>query len=270
MKITTLDVKKYKRFFAFGCSFTSYRWMTWADIIGNDIEHYENWAEKSAGNHFIFNSVIEADTRYNFNEDDLVMIFWTTKQREDRYLEDRWIHDTPASVESTYGKNWIKKFFFDQRSFLIRDLGYMKAIQQILGSKNCDWSNLCWDVFFDSESLSEKYHQSNYNNALLTEWQRLSKEVHNGKSVPQIFDDRDVIDLYQDVFTNIQGVYRWFEEEHIKNRSAPENDHHPLPIEALQFLDVVFPDNNISELTRNIVKTQDLYIDFNRPIVKRL
>lgn len=270
MKIKNLDVTKYKRFFAFGCSFTSYKWMTWADIIGNDIEYYENWAEKSAGNHFIFNSVIEADTRYNFNEDDLVMVFWTTKQREDRYLENRWIHATPASVESTYSKDWIKKFFLDQRSFLIRDLGYIKATQQVLNSKNCDWSNLCWCEFFDCEALSKTYRLSNNKESLLAEWQRLSKEVFNGKPIPELFDNRDVIKLYQDVFTNIHGVYRWFENEYIKNRSAPDNDLHPIPTEALHFLDVIFPDNNISELTRNIVKTQDLYTDLNRPIVKRL
>lgn len=270
MKIKNLDVTKYKRFFAFGCSFTSYKWMTWADIIGNDIEYYENWAEKGAGNYFIFNSVIEADTRHNFNKDDLVMIFWTTKQREDRYLENKWIHATPASVESTYSKDWIKKFFMDRRSFLIRDLGYIKAIQQILNSKDCDWSNLCWNEFVDCEALSEPYRQSTNKDIFLNDWQNLAKQLYNGNSIPQLFDNVDVINLYQEAFTNIDGVYRWFEHENIKNRTAPENDHHPMPAEALQFLDFVFPNNNISKLTRNIVRTQDLYTELNRPIVKRL
>ena len=43
MQIQYLDKKKYKRFFAFGCSYTEYFWPTWPDIIGQEIPYYENW-----------------------------------------------------------------------------------------------------------------------------------------------------------------------------------------------------------------------------------
>jgi hypothetical protein len=31
-----------KRLYTFGCSFTKYKWPTWADFIGNQFEIYEN------------------------------------------------------------------------------------------------------------------------------------------------------------------------------------------------------------------------------------
>ena len=45
----------YSRFFAFGCSFTSYYWPTWADIIGQEFsDRYYNLAMCGAGNEFMF------------------------------------------------------------------------------------------------------------------------------------------------------------------------------------------------------------------------
>jgi len=247
MKITNLDPSKYKRFFAFGCSWTNYKWPTWADIIGKDIELYENWGEPGAGNHFIFNSVIEADTRHNFTDTDLVIIFWSTKEREDRYLNNKWSHATASSVEEQYGKEWISKFYLDMRSFLIRDLAYIKASQTILGTKNCDWANLTWNEFFNNSSLRNT--KGIYTENLEKLWRENCREVYKGNNIPNFFDDQDVIKLYQNVFTNISGVYRWFEMECLTTKHQM-NDGHPTPAEALQFLDWVWPNNTISNTAR--------------------
>ena len=49
------EFKKYKRVFAFGCSFTCYRWPTWADLIGKQCEgaEFRNYGKSGAGNLFI-------------------------------------------------------------------------------------------------------------------------------------------------------------------------------------------------------------------------
>lgn len=31
------------RLFTFGCSFTKFFWPTWADILGQEFDYYENW-----------------------------------------------------------------------------------------------------------------------------------------------------------------------------------------------------------------------------------
>jgi hypothetical protein len=253
MKITTLDPKKYKRFFAFGCSFTNYKWATWADIVGHDIEFYENWGKSGAGNHFIFNSFIEADARYNFNKDDLVIIFWSTKEREDRYHNGEWLSDTNVTQEKTYGKDWVKKFSLDFRSFLIRDMACIKAVQTILKNKDCDWANFMWNDIFNGSALREEFNNTKDKTQLLNMWREQTQEVFKGNDVSKIFDDRDVIKLYQDVFVNIDAVYKCFEVECIKDRVVPDNDGHPTPLEALKFLDWVWPDNHLSNDVREYV-----------------
>jgi hypothetical protein len=267
MKITNLNPEKYKRFFAFGCSFTNYKWLTWADIVGNDIEVYENWAVQGAGNHFIFNSVIEADARHNFNKDDLIIIFWSTKEREDRYHNNAWLNDTNLTQEKTYGKEWVKKFTLDFRSFLIRDLAYIKAIQTILMNKECDWANFAWNEFFNSGELRESFNTAKDKEPMLQMWREKSQQVYSGNDIANFFDDRDVIKIYQDVFTNINAVYKWYEAACVKNRLVPDNDNHPTPVEALKFLDWVWPNNTISDRTRKHVEYCEsiLFEKFDRP-----
>jgi len=260
MKITNLDPKQYKRFFAFGCSFTNYKWLTWADIIGNDIEHYENWAIPGGGNHFIFNSVMEADARYKFNKDDLVIVFWTTKEREDRYSDNKWLLASLSGQESIYGKQWVKKFGADTRSFLIRDLAYIKAVQTLLDSKECDWANFSWYEFFNSKVLRESEDKE----SLLPLWKSESRQVYQGNEIADFFDEQDVIKLYQDVFVNIDGVYKFFATG---KRIVQTSDPHPTPEEALGFLDWVWPNNTLSDSSRELAKDwqQKIFALHDRP-----
>ena len=57
------EFKKYKRLFAFGCSFTCYIYPTWADIIyqslNEDCEFY-NCGRSGGGNLFISHRITEA------------------------------------------------------------------------------------------------------------------------------------------------------------------------------------------------------------------
>jgi len=55
-----MDFKKYKRFFAFGCSFTQYHWPTWANIISKEFKESYNYGQVGAGNFFIYQSLMEA------------------------------------------------------------------------------------------------------------------------------------------------------------------------------------------------------------------
>ena len=82
------DLKKYKRIFAFGCSFTSYLYPTWADIIyksmNPDVEFY-NLGKSGGGNLFISHRIVEANKKYEFTENDLVVVMWSTHARIDFY-----------------------------------------------------------------------------------------------------------------------------------------------------------------------------------------
>lgn len=77
-----------KRVFTFGCSVTKHVWPTWADIVLHSarIKGYSvfNMGLSGAGNKHIKDSVIEADEKYHFTDDDFILVMWTSWFREDR------------------------------------------------------------------------------------------------------------------------------------------------------------------------------------------
>lgn len=82
--------KSYKRFFAFGCSFTSYCWAMWPEVIKHelgDVEFY-NMGRAAAGNSYIAHQIYLADIKYNFGPDDLIMVCWTHAYRIDWLLAE--------------------------------------------------------------------------------------------------------------------------------------------------------------------------------------
>ena len=79
----------HKRVFFFGCSFTNYGWPTWADAVGHTLNgqgyEYYNFGLPGSGNDLIFKTMLRAKQEYNITSDDLIMVMWTSWNREDRY-----------------------------------------------------------------------------------------------------------------------------------------------------------------------------------------
>jgi hypothetical protein len=208
------------RLFAFGCSFTNYRWMTWADIMGTQYDQYYNWGQSGAGNNFIFNSVMEADQRHNFGPGDTVLVCWTNVTREDRYVKGRgWI--TLGNVTSS--PIFTKEFIADavcERGYLIRDLAMIKATQSYLQHSEATWKFMAMCPLTQPDPWDDK-------------------KMH----------DQDVCDLYNDVlaavsvsFTEVLGHGYW--QHNIKQRYRYADggvDYHPTTQEHLLYLDTVLP-----------------------------
>jgi len=134
------------RLFAFGCSFTNYRWSTWADCLAPEFDSFENWGQSGAGNEFIFNSVMEADQRQQFGPQDTVIVCWTTATREDRYVNERW--HTLGNMFSCpiYNKEYLATHV-DERGLLIKTLAYVKAVKTLLEKRQVQWKFLSMDHF---------------------------------------------------------------------------------------------------------------------------
>lgn len=130
-----------RRLFAFGCSFTNYRWSTWADCLAPEFDWFENWGQSGAGNEYIFNSVMEADQRHSFGPKDTVVVCWTTATREDRYVDGRW--HTLGNMFSCpiYNKEYLANHV-DERGMLIKTLAYIKAVRVLLEQTGCQWKFL--------------------------------------------------------------------------------------------------------------------------------
>lgn len=279
MQIDELDIRKYKRFFAFGCSFTNYIWPTWADIIGREVPYYENWGCGGAGNQFIFNSVIECNLRHTFTKDDLIIIMWTSCSREDRYVNNEWLVAATENRETVYGKDWMKKFANQGKGLMIRDFATIFSTQQFLNSLNSDWVNLnsLPLVRFDMDRAESDVLKNIASiDELERRWSYQQKILCSGSDYRDIYlADKEVIDLYKDIFVSIKEPLF---EKVLKNNKRPNfGDKHPSPRESLEYLNEVLP-NNLSatefvnqweDVVESITEKSVMPKKFNRPIIQR-
>ena len=208
------------RLFTFGCSFTNYRWSTWADILGTQYNEYHNWGQVGAGNHYIFNSIMEADQRCNFDTGDTVIVCWTNVMREDRYIKNCWVTPGNIMTSTIFSKEFVTNAVCE-RGNLIRDIAMIKAVRTLLESKpGLSWKflSLCplrrVDPYGDTEM---QYH--------------------------------DVFNLYANVtdcilpsYLDVLGDSYWNTNKEKRFR-YPEGgvDYHPTPEEHLTYLDTVLP-----------------------------
>jgi hypothetical protein len=221
-----------KRLFAFGCSFTNYRWSTWADCLAPEFDYFENWAQAGAGNHFIFNSLMEADQRHQFGVGDTVIVCWSGVNREDRYVDGRW--HTPGNVHFTtavFDKEYLKTHI-DERGFLIRDLAYIKAVKTLLENR----PGLSWRFLSMMELMARPAPDDD-------------ESLH-----------RDVMRLYSDVLDSILPGYDT--TVFLNNWPKPGTDPHPSPEEHLAYLDTVLPGWVTKAETR--VKMHEQSINLNK------
>lgn len=139
INFNNIDFSKYKRFFAFGCSFTSYNWPTWADVLSKEMPDAEfyNFGHCGGGNVMISNRIAEANCRYKFNDTDLVIPMWTTFCREDRFKHGAWMAVGNMFTQDEYGEEFVKKYA-DPKGYLLRDLSIIEVTTRYLKSLKCD------------------------------------------------------------------------------------------------------------------------------------
>ena len=138
-----MDLKTYKRVYAFGCSMTKYAWPTWADIYGGGLygENFYNYGRCGAGNQYIATKISET----NINSDDLVLVMWSNHTRLDTYKES-WV--TPGNVvtQDTYDINFIRSLFSEE-GFRIRDISLIKLTDGYLKNLKCDYKFFLMNPF---------------------------------------------------------------------------------------------------------------------------
>ena len=228
------------RLFTFGCSFTHYRWSTWADILGVHYDEYQNWGQSGGGNHFIFNSIMEADQRHNFTDGDTVIVCWTNVMREDRYT-DQWQTMGNITTCKYYDNEYVRKYV-TERGCLIRDLAMIKSIHTFLENIPgliCKFLSMCPLIYTD------QYNPNKFN------------------------EDLDIQDLYNSVLNTIMPSYyeTVLSEDRnngwkLHNWNTSIKDPHPTPVEHLAYLDWVLPGwvTNPDIRAKVVEETADPYI----------
>jgi hypothetical protein len=290
---------KNKRLFAFGCSFTNYRWPTWADILGREFDHYENWGQDGAGNQYMFNSVIECNQRNKFTKDDTIIICWTNVDREDRYT-DRWLSGGNVYYSHAYPTDWVKKFITD-RGCLIRDIAMIKSIDLILSSIGCNYKFLSMvpldhrmfeyldpnkDVFKLYGDALDKICPSYFETIFNLDW--TSRDSDFSKDVASVskknlkiryeelagpdwptFDQ--ACELFHAEKNNLNNViFAEIKELFMYDFYQINRDYHPTPMEHLEYIEKIMPDQTVSDSTVDWVKNYKFGDNFNKQRIKRL
>jgi len=153
------DLKKYKRLFAFGCSFTNNIYPSYADVLAAECINAEfyNLGKSGGGNNLIAYRFAEANRRYNFTKDDLVVIMYTTFCREDRWVEHKWATYGNVFNNHFYDDTFLKKYA-DPNGYLIQNGAIISLLDSYIEKCDADCIQLtAWD-FLSTEYL-EMYDQ---------------------------------------------------------------------------------------------------------------
>jgi hypothetical protein len=225
------DFKKYKRFFAFGCSMTQYNWPTWADILAKQIPESYNYGKSGAGNIYISAMVAEANMRYKFTKDDLVMVMWSTINREDRYYMHWQTHGNLYN-QDFYSKDFVKNYV-DHRGQLIRDFALISLTTGLLDNIGCDYHSMSMQPVTIGLADGYKYN--------------------------------DVIELYRPVINSItfnlldHGCDGKWKNLVIRSKTpgGQTEDYHPSPSIHFKFIQKVFPNSEWSTETISFVDKAD-------------
>jgi len=137
-----------ERVFAFGCSLTDYGWPTWADFVGRHWvstagAEFHNYGLAGAGNNYIFHSMIKADAQYQFTDKDLIMVCWSSWNREDRFLSHPdvvhsvpgWTNQGNVLVGEQYDENFLDRYWSLEND-IINNISSILAVRKLF---HLDW-----------------------------------------------------------------------------------------------------------------------------------
>lgn len=281
-------LNKKGRLFTFGCSFTNYKWPTWADILGREYEYFENWGKIGCGNKYIFHSLIECNQKNKFTPDDTIIIMWTGTDREDRYIKNMWNGLGSVYRFYTWPKSYVKKYF-DWRGNFLCDIGLITASADLLkcwkvrhsmlsmvklnnlvdGSIGYDCSveddvddiitlfkNSITDI---KPSVFEVIFNSNWGSRRLPNKKEITKIYKSlaGADWPTVdkFLNKNLstasASIIDEIFDNV--YLKAYYNPHSVSFMFDLEDIHPVPIEHLEYLDKVIPEYKISDQTREWV-----------------
>ena len=140
----------YTRLYTFGCSFTMYKWPTWADYlhVGGLAKYYENWGLPGGSNDFIFHSIIECLPK--ITDKDIVCVMWSQPHRISDYNDNQgW--DMPGNAY-LYQPKERTKYLHDDK-IALENQSYFKATATLLQSLNIKF------YFTSMERVDIKYEE---------------------------------------------------------------------------------------------------------------
>jgi hypothetical protein len=128
------------RYFAFGCSYTDYRWMMLPDFIGVNYDHYYNFGRSGACHSFMLNMLVQANELYKFNPDTDYITIGTTGFGRYSYVEHgAWVTSGDIFPEHLGHPDKARLFAreFDSYEWAVyRSLSNLKTMKLLLTTLN--------------------------------------------------------------------------------------------------------------------------------------
>lgn len=233
-----IKFSQYKRAFLFGCSFTSYYWPTWADLISYEIPNTYLYAQPGAGNFYIYQAFMEALVTHKIGKDDLVMIMFSNVTREDRYTKrDGWITPGNLFFQDAYDETFLKKFFCEQ-GYLMRDCTLIEGIDRILSTVEADYSLMS---MINLDSQSSDAHKMDNVGQVLEVYADTIKKLHTS--------------VFELIFNNDwrNNPNRPTYDTHWSPQK-PYIDNHPTVLEHLEYILKIFPNTKFSDHTLKLAQ----------------
>jgi hypothetical protein len=218
-----MNFKNYKRLFAFGCSFTNYKWPMWPEILGHVIPEYYNYGEAASDNQTIFYKILEADAVHKFNEQDLIIVMWTTFWRDSSFHPNKKFFRRRVEIEN---------LSFRQINFVYRDLNLMKASANFLKHKNVNYDFLSISGY--SIELMTQYHTYENSSQDLLDLKEL---YENYNEVLQEFKPSMFELIYNCDWSVPPSDIKFSKAVYGDNLS---NDNHPTPLMSFRYLEKIY------------------------------
>jgi hypothetical protein len=182
-----------KRFFAFGCSYTRYAYMTWADIIGVNYEEYHNYGAPGSSNTFIMNRLVEVNNTCKFNSETDYVIVMLTGFGRFSYISGtpKWHHNGELHSYYHNTKDPVIKHFLDNMwsedwavyqswiaTKIIKDLLVIHNIPHkiLMGIDNSPYTYRAGDLRQDSIDKANEIYNIIDIKLTIDEWRKLSPE----------------------------------------------------------------------------------------------
>ena len=234
--ISDLNLGKYKRFVALGCSFTRWLWPTWSDLLAREMPdaHYVNVARGGAGNQYIVTMLNLLARKHNFGSETLVGIMWSTFCRQDWFVYEnpkpselmgkpRGWHSQGNLLFSQPVGPFLNMDMLEPVHFLLRDTALISTANAYLKTAKFDTINLC--------SLD-----------LPNQIPHATGQIHSYQD-PTDKLIIDILEAYQDLDDDFVGYIQRLGEPWPENHVYPTptdaewNDYHPRCIDYADMLE---------------------------------
>jgi hypothetical protein len=165
--------------------------LTYPWFLAKNFDESYNFGLPGAGNEYIFHSLIDADSRFKFTQDDVVIVCWTGIFRMDmsriEHIDNNFNSMWIGNGDTTHYKGdlkEIKKFYTDD--FLLhKSINYMAMTKRFLNIKNINYRfTSIYDLKLDKPLMDEIYDDKFLEPEGLVKYVIKFNNIRNAKKIP--------------------------------------------------------------------------------------